>query len=531
MARLAPPLPPAERTVQGALARGVERWGDRPLLRHGGVERTYAGMEEAVARMAGTLREAGVGPGDRVLFVSGNRVEVLDAYLACGWLGAALVPVNVASRGDQLEHVVGDADPRILVAEPEQLEHLRAVAPALEALERVWCLDDAPGGGLWGRPVEAMPGPGEPVEPHPARPGDTLAVLYTSGTTGLSKGVQCPHGQFYWWGILSGRYLEITAEDTLYVVLPMFHTNALNAFWQALLAGATYTFGRRFSASAFWHEVREADATVTFLLGAMVHILLERAPGPADREHRLRSVQAPATSAEAAEAFRRRFGVERLLDGYGSTETTFVFSNHEGGFVPACMGRPVPEFEVRVVDELDQQVPPGVPGELVLRPHEPWSVFTGYWRNPEATVAAWRNLWFHTGDRVVRDDEGVYRFLDRLKDSIRRRGENISSFEVEHVLQSHPDVATSAVVPVPAALGEDEVMAFVTLRPGAEPDPESIVRHCEGRLAYFAIPRYVEFLDELPATPSGKIRKVVLRERGVGPATWDRDAAGVTLRR
>ena len=531
MPGLAEPLPIAERTVQGALARGEERWGSKPLLRWAGGERTYAEMREAVARAAGTLQAAGVGAGDRVLYVSGNRVELLDAYLACGWLGAALVPVNIAGRGAQLRHVVGNADPRILVAEPAQLEHLRAVDPELAALERVWCLDEPPGGELWGRPVEPMPGPGEPAEPYPARPGDTLAVLYTSGTTGPSKGVQCPHSQFYWWGILTGRYLGITEEDTLYVVLPMFHTNALNAFWQAMLAGATYAFGRRFSASGFWQEVRDADATVTFLLGAMVHILLKGEPGPADRAHRIRSVLSPATSAEAVDAFRERFGVERLVDGYGSTETTFVFSNHEGGYVPASMGRPVPEFDCRVVDEHDEEVPPGAAGELVIRPREPFSIFTGYFRDPEATAEAWRNLWFHTGDRVARDEDGVYRFLDRLKDSIRRRGENISSVEVEDVLQSHPDVATAAAVPVPSELGDDEVMAFVTLRAGAEPDPEALVRHCEGRLAYYAIPRYVEFLPELPATPSGKIRKVVLRERGVGPATWDRERAGVELRR
>jgi crotonobetaine/carnitine-CoA ligase len=528
---LAEPLPLAERTVQGALARGAARWGAKPLLRWSGGERSYAEMQEAVARAAGTLRAAGVGPGDRVVFVSGNRVELLDAYLACGWLGASLVPINVASRGAQLRHMVASADPLLLVAEPAQLEHLRAVEPEVTRLARVWCLDERPAGDLYGRPLEAMPPPGEPVAPYPAGPGDTLAILYTSGTTGPAKGVQCPHAQFYWWGILTGRYLEIAADDTLYCVLPMFHTNALNAFWQALLAGATFVFGRRFSASRFWAEVAEADATVTFLLGAMVHILLKGAPGPDDRRHRLRSALSPGTSADALEAFRERFGVERLVDGYGSTETTFVFSNYEGGFAPGCMGRPVPEFECRVVDEHDAEVAAGAPGELVLRPREPFSTFTGYFGLPEATVAAWRNLWFHTGDRVVRDEAGVFRFLDRLDDAIRRRGENISSIEVEEALQTHPDVATAAVVPVPSELGDDEVMAFVALRDGAGPDPVALVRHCEGRLAYFAIPRYLEFVPALPATESGKIRKVALRERGIGPETWDREAAGVELRR
>ncbi len=528
---LAEPLPIAERTVQGALARGAERWGPKPLLRWSGGERSYTEMQEAVARAAGTLRAAGVGPGDRVLFVSGNRVELLDAFLACGWLGASLVPLNIASRGKQLRHMVGHADPLLLVAEPAQIEHLRAVEPELGRLERVWCLDEPVSGELYGRRIEAMPGLGERIEPYPARPGDTLAILYTSGTTGPSKGVECPHSQFYWWGILTGRYLEISADDVLYVVLPMFHTNALNAFWQAMLAGATYVFDRRFSASRFWSEIREADATVTFLLGSMVQILLKGEPGPDDRRHRLRSALSPGTSQPALEAFTRRFGVERLVDGYGSTETTFVFCNYEGSFVPACIGRPVPEFEVRVVDAHDEEVPPGTPGELVLRPKEPLSIFGGYFGMPEATVEAWRNLWFHTGDRVVRDEDGVYRFLDRLKDAIRRRGENISSVEVEEALQSHPNVAAVAVVPVPSDLGDDDVMAFVTLRDGAQPDPVALVRHCESRLAYFAIPRYVEFVDELPLTESGKIRKVVLRERGVGAGTWDREQAGIELRR
>ena len=531
MAGLAESLPRGERTVQGALARGAARWGAKPLLRYAGGERSYAEMQDAVAQMAGTLQAAGVGPGDRVVAVAGNRVELLDAFLACGWLGAALVPINTASRGLQLRHMLGNADPLLLIAEPAQVEHLRAGDPDLEVLERVWCLDEQVDGELYGRPIEVMPAPVEPTGPQPARPGDTLAILYTSGTTGPSKGVECPHCQFYWWGVLTGRYLEISDEDTLYMVLPMFHTNALNAFWQALLAGATYAFGRRFSASRFWQEIREADATVTYLLGSMVQILLKGEPDPNDRSHRLRAALAPGTSVDALEAFTERFGVAKMVDGYGSTETNFVFSNHEGMFVPACMGRVVPEFECKVVDEHDEEVPRGVAGELLIRPKEPFSIATGYFRMAERTVEAWRNLWFHTGDQVVCDDDGVFRFRDRLKDSIRRRGENISSVEVEDVLSSHPDVATVAVVPVPSELGDDEVMAFLTLRPGVEPDPVALVRHCEGRLAYYAIPRFVEFVPELPTTESGKIRKVVLRERGVGRATWDREEAGVELKR
>jgi carnitine-CoA ligase len=228
--------------------------------------------------------------------------------------------------------------------------------------------------------------------------------------------------------------------------------------------------------------------------------------------------------------FRERFGVA-LVDAYGSTETNAVIASPPEEQRPGTMGRLAPDFEARVVDDEDNDVPDGTPGELVLRHREPYAFASGYFGMPEQTVEAWRNLWLHTGDRVVRDADGYYRFLDRTKDAIRRRGENISSWEVEQVLQSHPDVAAAAVVPVPSALGDDEVMAFVVRRQGAALDPVELVLHCEPRLAYFAVPRYLEFVDELPLTESGKVQKFALRARGVGSTTWDREAAGYVLER
>jgi crotonobetaine/carnitine-CoA ligase len=375
-----------------------------------------------------------------------------------------------------------------------------------------------------------MPLGGDRLPAHPVDPADTMAILYTSGTTGAPKGVCCPHAQFFWWGVLVGEQLGLGPGDTAYTVLPLFHTNALNAVAQVLASGARYAFGPRFSASGFWGEARAVGATVTYLLGAMVHILMKAPPSGSDRDHAVRIALSPATPAELATGFQERFGVV-LMDGYGSTETNLVTSNLIGGHTPGTMGRPAPEFEVRAADDHDEELPPGVPGELLVRPREPFSCATGYWRRPEATVAAWRNLWFHTGDRVVREPDGTLRFVDRLKDAIRRRGENVSSFEVEQALVSHPDVESAAVVPVPSELSEDEVMAFVVPRAGRRLDPVDLVRHCEPHLAYFAIPRFVEVVDALPLTENGKVRKHVLRERGRGPATWDREAAGVVLRR
>jgi crotonobetaine/carnitine-CoA ligase len=375
-----------------------------------------------------------------------------------------------------------------------------------------------------------LPTPGGPIPPHPVGPGDTCAVLYTSGTTGPAKGVLCPHAQWYWWAVNTGEVLSLGPGDVLYTCLPLFHTNALNTFCQAIVAGATYALGPRFSASAFWRRLGESGATVTYLLGPMVSILLRRPESGHERTHRVRVALAPATPAELHGPFLERFGV-RLIDAWGSTETNIVISNTLDDLRPGTLGRVLRGFEARVADEHDAAVPDGEPGALLLRHHEPWAFASGYYGLPEATAAAWRNLWFHTGDRVVRDPDGSFRFVDRLKDAIRRRGENISSHEVEQALLAHHDVAAAAVVGVPSELGEDEVLACVVARERAVLDPVELLRFCEPRLPYFAVPRYVDVLDELPLTASGKVEKHRLRERGVTASTWDRERAGYALRR
>jgi crotonobetaine/carnitine-CoA ligase len=523
-------LPPAERTLPALLERQANALGDRPYLRVGDTARSYAEMRDAVARTAGSFAAAGVARGDRVAIMCENRCELVDAWFACAWLGASLVPLNTATRGPQLEHVLTNSGPRILAIEPGLFPNLDVVETLPLELERIWLLEGH--GAEWrGLRVEAFPAPGDPLPAERVAPDETVSILYTSGTTGPSKGVMCPQAQFYWWALSTTEMLGgLTPDDVLYTCLPLFHTNALNACIQALIHGGRIVVGPRFSASAFWSRLAEADATVTYLLGAMVSILAKRPPSTDDRAHRVRVALAPATQAELHDVFRERFGIT-IRDGFGMTETNAVIGARDGRQRPGTMGFVMPGYEAKIVDELDEEVPDGTPGELVLRADEPFAFATGYWRMPEKTVEAWRNLWFHTGDRVVRDPDGSFRFLDRMKDAIRRRGENISAWEVEQVLISHPDVAAAAVVPVASELGEDDVMAFVVPRDGASPDPEALMRHCEPRLAYFAVPRYLEFLDELPLTENGKVRKFVLRERGVTVAAWDRDAAGYVLHR
>ena len=516
-------LPYASRTLSEILKRQAARYRDKPLIASPSRPITYAEAPNIAARCAGRLATAGVKAGDRIVAFLSNSTELIELWFGAAWLGAVLAPVNTAFRGPQLRHALTLVDPIFIVTEQELLPYLDGAEILPASSIRVWVTDCA-GAAASKRGLEAgpVPPPGDPVASHAARPGDTVAILFTSGTSGPSKGVICPHAQFFWWGLLTGEALEITSDDVLFTALPLFHTNALNTIWQALLAGATYAFERKFSASQFWTQAREAGATVTYLLGSMVHILLKQAPLPGDRAHQVRICLSPATSAELVEQFRQRFGI-RLIEGYGSTETNLVMSNVIGGYEPGTMGRVVPGFEVRVVDEYDCEVPAGTPGEMLVRHSEPFSVANGYFANPEATASAWRNLWFHTGDRVVRDEQGVYHFLDRIKDAIRRRGENISSWEVEQALLSHPDIKNAAVVGVPAQVGEEDVMAFIVPRDGNLPEPDAVIRFLEDRIARFAIPRYLEFVDELPLTENGKVKKYMLKEWGVSLTTWDRD--------
>lgn len=524
-------FPPRERTLPRMLERQAIRFGDKALVRIGETVWSFGEAPALAARAAGMLAKAGVTAGDRVAVICSNRPEFVALLLGCGWLGAVIVPINTASRGAQLRHMLENSGARLLAIQSEFLPILEAVDLATLPLQTIWTIG-APVEGAPAPPAIArqMPDAAEPVPSAPVRPGDTLAILYTSGTTGPSKGVCCPHAQFYWWGVNSGMLLGIDETDVLCTTLPLFHTNALNTLFQALLHGATVSYEPRFSASGFWSMLVERQATVTYLLGAMVPILLSRPPDPAERAHTVRIALAPGVPPHVHGEFAQRTGIG-LLEGYGSTETNFVIGAPLARQKPGCMGPVMPGFEARVVDEDDNELPDGEAGELVLRASEPFAFATGYFGMPEKTAEAWRNLWFHSGDRVLRGPDGLFRFVDRLKDAIRRRGENISSFEVEQVLLGHAGVATVAVFPVRSELGEDEVMAAIVRQPGSGVSALDLVQYCEPRLAYFAVPRFIAFLDALPATENGKIQKFKLRERGVTPDTWDREAAGYVLKR
>jgi carnitine-CoA ligase len=520
-------LPPPERTLPSMLRRAAARGGTRSLVAIGDVSWRSRDACEAAAGRGAALRAAGVARGDRVLLMCSNRIEFLEAFLGCAWIGAIAVPVNTASMGPQVEYFLADSGAQLLVIEAQFLPRLVTADLSRTALRTIWVIGatESSVGTPW-------PPRGPAVDAEPVQPGDPLGILYTSGTTGPAKGVVCPHAQYHWWGVNSARILGLTVGDVLCTTLPLFHINALNTFAQALMAGCRAVFETRFSASGFWPAMQAADATVVYLLGAMVPMLLAQPEGKAERDHRVRIGLGPGVPSAAADAFHARTGVT-LLDGYGSTETNFAIAcrpdalrrgDHDITPRRGVMGWVQPGFDARVVDEHDVELPPGEPGELVLRADEPFAFASGYFGMPEKTIEAWRNLWFHTGDRVIRDADGAFRFVDRIKDAIRRRGENISSFEVEQVLLSHPAVASVAVYAVRSELAEDEVMAALVLCDGQHAAPHELAAFCEPRLPYFAIPRYIELMSDLPRTENGKVQKYRLRERGVTAATWERPA-------
>lgn len=511
-------------TIPHMLLQRAQEQPFDPLVRCGEVRRNGQEMVETVAATAHLLTIEGVQPGDTVALMSTNRIELLDFILACAWMGAIAVPINAASRGEQLRHVLHNCGTRVVISEAEFVPHILEAADTSN-VTNLWVLEGSSG------PVEQSsqritisPVPHRPatgIEPHRSQPSDTAAILYTSGTTGVSKGVECPQAQFYWWGRNMSDQLHLTPEDVLYTSLPLFHTNALNAFMQAVYSGASYVLGPKFSASRFWQQLREAGATVTYLLGAMVSILHKREPTSWDTHHHVRIALSPATPEIVHQQFLERFGV-LLLDGYGSTETNSIIGSTPQEWQPGTMGKLRPGFDIRIVDDMGFDVPVGIPGELLVRSNQPHAVATGYYNMPEATVKAWQDLWFHTGDRVTVDRQGWYRFVDRIKDVIRRRGENISSVEVESALRKHPDIADVAVYPVDSELGEDEVMAALVVR--AAVDFDELARFCEPLLASFAIPRFLRIVDELPYTENGKVRKGVLRQAGRSSADWDRES-------
>jgi crotonobetaine/carnitine-CoA ligase len=362
-------------------------------------------------------------------------------------------------------------------------------------------------------------------------PKDPAGIIYTSGTTGVSKGAVCPHNFFLHQAKLVAELRDLDSQDILYTFLPLFHINAqVFTVLTALLNDAQVVLSDRFSASTFWDEIRKCGATQFNYLGAVMTILAKQEPKENDHDNPVRIAFGAACPPDVMKQVEERFGFV-CLEGFGMTEIGIVVHDDMNARRTGSCGRVLGEYyEVQLVDDDDMEVGVGDIGEIVVRPKKPSLVMTEYYRMPDKTLEAYRNLWFHTGDYARKDEDGYFYFVDRKKDAIRRRGENISSFEVEKVINTHPQVLECAVFAVPSELGEDEVKANVVLKENQTLAFERLIEFCSERMAHFAVPRYVEFVSELPKTPTNRIEKYRLRELGITENTWDREKAGIKIR-
>jgi crotonobetaine/carnitine-CoA ligase len=525
-----PPLPPlAERNMAAVMRTRVAQMRDKVAVRDLERALTYQELLQKALQVAGGVAALGIARQQPVLVMLNNHLDMVGCVVGLGISARVQVCVNAAYRGEILTHVINNSGARVMIIEASHAERLNEIADFLAHLQVVVVRGECGGFKLPARirVLRFHEIGGESGEIVPTLPSDVYGIMYTSGTTGLSKGALVSHAHAYSYAspcVYAGA-VDITHEDVNLVVLPLFHAAGQWAgLYNTLIAGATAVIPPHFSASNFWHQVREFQCTYAGALGTIAEFLLNQPPRLDDRNHRLRKFGMSPVIPQV-KAFMERFGIEAVSTGYGSTEMGCIASAPFGTAVPGEAGWIRDGYEVRLVDDQDLDVPPGEAGEILVRQKEPWCVFLGYHGMPEATVSAWRNLWFHTGDRGRFAPDGQLIFLDRNNDAIRRRGENISSFEVEREICRHPAILEAAAVAVPG-IGDDEIKACVVIRGEATLTPAELRDFLESRLPRFMVPRYIEILPRLPKTPTEKVRKKPLRESGVSATTWDAEAPG-----
>jgi len=533
-------------TLVELVRRQAERRSDAPFLSfEDGGDLTFAELDAASDRLATALAGLGVGEGDRVLGLLTNSRAFLVLMIATHKRRAIFVPINTELKGAFLEHQVANSRPRVVAVDAALLGQFDHVDTAGVAIDATIVVGDGPVSAT------ALPTPLAATERHDyavleatsAQPEaslepkarDVCTIMYTSGTTGPSKGVLMPHAHCYLFAKGAIEAMGLTTDDRYYVCMPLFHANGLfMQVFPTLLAGCSAHVVKRFSVSTWLDDVIGQGATVTNALGVMPEFIFRSPVSERDRSHRLRAIMAIPVAEEWADALQERFGVS-IVQGYGMTEINMVaYTDPSEPVAAGCAGYVLDDhFELIIADpETDRDLGREAVGEILVRPRTPFCFNVGYFNMDDKTVEAWRNLWFHTGDAGRLDERGRLHFVDRIKDRIRRRGENISSYEVEQVLNDHPAVTESAAVGlrVAGAGGEEEIKAVLAVE-GTPPDPVAFLDWCVERMPRYTVPRYLEFVEALDKTASGKIRKQALRDAGVTEATWDRESVGYLIKR
>lgn len=514
------------------IRRKAEKNGTRPALRFPTRSLTYEELDRESERVARGLAHLGVRRGDRVAALLFNSPEFPLLWFGTAKRGAVLVPLNTALKGEILRYELADSAPTAIVID-RRLWAAYAPLRGDLSVRHEFLVGPTDGNG-----PSSAEGPGfdellsdrEVPAADPPRPGDPASILYTSGTTGPPKGAIIPHQKLLTTPTEIAQRSRLSESSVLFTALPLFHCNAQEmTTLVALLHDLPAAFDERFHARSFWETAASFGATHVSLLISMINVLFKQPDRPGDRQHTVRTALTAGATRAVWPEFERRFGVE-IVELYGMTEcgcTTLM--NPPRAVRVGSVGTPLGFVEAEVVDDDDRPVAANTRGELVVRPRAPYTMFLGYLNKPEKTVEVWRNLWFHTGDFVTRDEEGYFYFVDRKKDIIRRRGENLAPYDVETVLNRHPAVFESVVVGVPSPLGEEDVKAFVQLRAGAQATPRELFEFAAERLPFFMVPRFLEFLEEIPKTANQKSQRYLLRERK-GGTEHDRETLGIVVR-
>lgn len=528
-----------QKTVLEVLAHRIATDPDGPYLDFEGTQVTARQVDEEAEHLAHALADLGVGRGDRVATLLENRPEQVVSFFATLKLGAIHLPINTAYRGDFLRHQIADAGAKVVIVQGDFASRLQQVAGAeTPELESVIVVGD-PDSAITAKPHYDWKDllantPAEPMPNPKVGPSDLACFIYTSGTTGPSKGCMLPHNYLVTLADQIARAFGRRPDDVVLTPLPLFHLSALSVgVVGTLIVGGRASIGHRFSVSRFWPEVKRTGATMSSMLGSLATLIANAKDHPDQVGHTLRVCVAVPMPPDTDKVWRERFGCATLSGGYGLTEASFVaMQMPDEDSKPGSPGRPnAHEFDVKIFDDHDFEVPPGEVGEIVCRPKLPNVMFAGYFRRPQETLSVLRNLWLHTGDLGRIDEDGFLYFVDRKKDYMRRRGENISSFELEKTFFHHEGIKDVAVHSVLSDIGEDDVKVTAVLREGVTLTEVELCTWAVNRLPYFAMPRYIEFRGDLPRTPTGRVQKFQLRDEGKTATTWDREEAGFTFDR
>lgn len=519
------------RVLPAILRLQAARLGEKPFLDICGKTASFAEMDRISDRIANALRQLGVSKGDRVALLLPNCFEFVAMWFGISKLGAIEAPNNPGLKGDLLCHNLKNCDAGTLVVDAAALPEIAAVQDRLPNLHTLILVgadrDYARAAGIRIERIatyeECLAG-SEDFEPVSVRFSDPMTILYTSGTTGPAKGALMSHHHCYGWVSAMAMNLGYTQKDSYFSALPLFHTDAqMFGVFMPLIYGTRTTIVESFSASRFWDQARACGATATNMLGAMGVILMRAPESASDTDNQIRVCQCIPMVPDKA-AFERRFGMT-LVTGYGQTETSFVTLDTADESRPDSCGRAHPDWDVAIVDEHDIPVASGTIGEIVARPKKSWSMFSGYYQNDAKTVQTLRNLWYHSGDAGMVDEDGWFYFKHRMNEAIRRRGENISAYEVESIAERHPAIVECAAFGVPSEFTEEDIMIVAMKRSGISLQPEQLLEYFRANAPRHMVPRYVELTDaNLPRTPTEKVARSALKQIGITDRTYDRGA-------